>query len=315
MRGVPPAEVDAGEPLVRGLLAEQAPHLADLDLHDPRNGWDNRTWRLGHDLAVRLPRRAAGAQLLLHEQRWLPGIAARIELPVPAPTVLGAPTDAFPWAWSVVPWFDGEVAAREVPHPDEVRVLGRFLADLHAPAPDAAPHNPFRGVPLTHRLPLLEQWLGVEHARDDADLVARAADLVVASAHDLPTHEQRVQLHGDLHPRNILVRHGRLAAILDWGDLCGGDAATDLATVWWLFDLEHHGAFWQAYADRRPTHAPGRAPDSALWHRSRAWAALFGLMFLNFATADDPAVADAPAAELGRSMLRRVLDAQQPPVY
>jgi aminoglycoside phosphotransferase (APT) family kinase protein len=114
-----------------------------------------------------------------------------------------------------------------------------------------------------------------------------------------------VQLHGDLHPRNVLVRDGRLAAVLDWGDLCGGDPATDLATLWWLFEPTHHDAFWHEYADR--------APDPALWHRSRAWAALFGLMFLDFATADDPAVADVEAADLGRAMLRRVLDEQQPP--
>jgi aminoglycoside phosphotransferase (APT) family kinase protein len=311
MRGQPPAEVDADEPLVRRLLVEQAPALADLALHDPRNGWDNRTWRLGDELAVRLPRRAAGAQLLLHEQRWLPSIAARIDLPTPAPIVQGDPAAGFPWAWSVVPWFDGEVAAVEAPHPSEARALGHVLADLHTPAPDEAPHNPFRGVPLTARLPLLEQWLAGEHAAADAALVARAADLVVAAARDLPVHRQRVWLHGDLHPRNILVRHGRLAALLDWGDLCGGDPATDLATVWWLFDLEHHATFWQAYAGRQVLAVHN---DRALWHRSRAWAALFGLMFVNFATADDPTVADAPAAELGRAMLRRVLEPQQPPV-
>jgi aminoglycoside phosphotransferase (APT) family kinase protein len=314
MRGEPAAEVDVDERLVRALLTEQAPHLVHRDLHDPRNGWDNRTWRLGDDLAVRLPRRQAAAELLVNEQRWLPSIAARVHLPAPTPTVVGSPTQGFPWAWSVVPWFEGEVAALEAPRPDEARVLGRFLAELHAPATDEAPHNPFRGVPLTERLPLLEQWLDVEHPLDDAGLVARGADLVVAAAHDLPRNERRVWLHGDLHPRNILVRHGRLAAILDWGDLCGGDPATDLATVWWLFDLEHHAAFWQAYADGATDHASPCTGDPALWHRSRAWAALFGLMFLNFASADDPTVADAPAAELGRAMLRRVLDAQQPPV-
>jgi aminoglycoside phosphotransferase (APT) family kinase protein len=310
IRGEPPAEVDADEQLVRRLLVDQAPHLAHLDMHDPRNGWDNRTWRLGDDLAVRLPRRAAGAQLLLHEQRWLPGIASRIDLPAPAPTVLGRPAAGFPWAWSVVPWFDGEVAALETPHPAEARVLGRALAGLHTQAPDEAPHNPFRGVALAERLPSLEQWRAVEHAPADSALVARAADLVVAAARDLPAHEQRVWLHGDLHPRNILVRQGHLAAILDWGDLCGGDPATDLATVWWLFDLEHHAAFWPAYAERQ---VHGDRHDPALWHRSRAWAAVFGLMFLNFATADDPTVADAAAADLGRAMLRRVLATQQPP--
>lgn len=309
-RGEPPAEVDVDEPLVRRLLSEQAPNLVALELHDPRNGWDNRTWRLGDALAVRLPRRAAAAQLLMHEQHWLPAIAGRLDLPVPAPLVVGTPTPDYPWAWSVVPWYDGEVAARQPPVPEQARTLGRFLAALHVAAPHDAPRNPFRGIPLVDRLPQLDRWLAVEHTPADTDLVTAAAGLVIAAAHDQPRHRDAVWLHGDLHPRNILVRDGRFAAILDWGDLCAGDPATDLATVWWLFDREHHAAFWQAYAERQADADP---LGPALWHRSRAWAALFGLMFLNFATADDPTVADAEAADLGRAMLRRVLAAQQPP--
>jgi aminoglycoside phosphotransferase (APT) family kinase protein len=305
MRGGPAAEIDVDESLVRALLVAQAPDLAHLRLHAPRNGWDNRIWRLGDELAVRLPRRAAAAGLLRHEQRWLPRIASHLPLPVPGPLVAGEPTSDYPWAWSVVPWYDGDVAARAAVHPDEARTLGRFLAALHRPADPDVPHNPFRSIPLTGRLPMVEQWVAVEHDPADADLVARAAGLVRATARDQRPYDGRVLLHGDLHPRNILVREGRLAAVLDWGDLCGGDPATDLATLWWLVDLAHHETFWQSYA--------GSPPDPALWHRSRAWAALFGLMFLNFATADDPAVADAEAADLGRAMLRRVLDAQQPP--
>jgi aminoglycoside phosphotransferase (APT) family kinase protein len=309
MRGTPPAEVDVDEALVRGLLLAQAPDFATFPLHDPRNGWDNRTWRLGDALAVRLPRREAAAQLLLHEQRWLVGIAARLPLPAPAPVVVGRPTAHFPWAWSVVPWYPGDVAAHTPPEPDEARTLGRFLAALHVPAEAEAPENPYRGVPLAARLPWVKRWLATEHQPDDADLVARAAALVIATAGEQPPSPTRVWLHGDLHPRNILVRDGRLAAILDWGDLCGGDPATDLATVWWLFDIEHHDMFWAHYGDARD------GDQGAMWHRARAWAAIFGLMFLHFATADNPERADAEAADLARAMLSRVLGEQRPPVW
>jgi len=308
MRGTPPAERDVDEALVRDLLVAQAPDLATLPLHDPRDGWDNRTWRLGDDLAVRLPRREAAAQLLLHEQRWLGSIAGRLPLPVPAPIVLGRPTAHFPWAWSVVPWYSGEVAGRSPVEPAEAATLGRFLAALHTPAGDEAPENPYRGIPLAARIPWVEHWLATEHQPADADLVARSAALVIATVADQPPTRSRVWLHGDLHPRNILVRDGRLAAILDWGDVCAGDPATDLASVWWLFDVEHHAAFWSSYGARPDDHA------TAMWHRARAWAAVFGLMFLHFATADDPDRADDEAAVLGRAMLGRVLDEQRPPV-
>ena len=107
---VPRAEVEVDEALVRGLLRAGAPHLAGLPLARQADGWDNAVWRLGDDLAVRVTRRAAAAALQAHEQRWLPGLAARLPLPVPAPVVAGGPTAGFPWPWSIVPWLAGRTA-------------------------------------------------------------------------------------------------------------------------------------------------------------------------------------------------------------
>lgn len=69
--GIPAADVDIDVPLVRALLNEQHPDLASLPLFDVETGWDNVVYHLGADLAVRLPRRAAAAALIGHEQRWL----------------------------------------------------------------------------------------------------------------------------------------------------------------------------------------------------------------------------------------------------
>lgn len=80
----PPADVVINESLVRDLLRAQFPHLAGLTLEFADNGWDNVTYRLGSDLAVRLPRREAAHVLLLNEVRWLPFLAPRLPLPIPA---------------------------------------------------------------------------------------------------------------------------------------------------------------------------------------------------------------------------------------
>ena len=45
-------------------------------------------------------------------------------------------------------------------------------------------------------------------------------------------------MHGDLHPRNVIVRDSSLAGLIDWGDLNGDDAATDLASAWMLIGDE-----------------------------------------------------------------------------
>src|SRR5215213_9888754 len=141
----PPAEVDVTPALVRALLREQHPDLADLPLHAVSSGWDNVTLRLGDRLAVRVPRRALAAALVVNEQRWLPVLAPLLGVDVPVPVRTGRPSAGYPWHWSVVPWFAGRPA---VLLPPPARALALPLADvvarLHVRAPADAPVNPVR---------------------------------------------------------------------------------------------------------------------------------------------------------------------------
>jgi aminoglycoside phosphotransferase (APT) family kinase protein len=73
-----------------------------------------------------------------------------------------------------------------------------------------------------------------------------------------------VWLHGDLHPANVLTENGNLCGIVDFGDLCAGDPAVDLAACWILLpDEEGIHRFRRAY---QPT------ADAATWRRARGWA-------------------------------------------
>jgi aminoglycoside phosphotransferase (APT) family kinase protein len=298
----PNAEVEIDEALLRRLLHDRAPHLADLPLIRVTNGWDNVIWRLGDVLAVRITRRAISVSLHAHEQRWLPVLAPHLPVPVPAAVVAAGPSAHFPWPWSVVPWYDGNTAERTPLSRAEAPALGRFLAALHMPAPEDAPSNPLRGVPLEHRQPSITEW--TEHLPTTGDhALITAARAVFDRGLAAARSGERLWLHGDLHPRNVLVQDGRIAAVLDWGDMAAGDAATDLAEVWWLFDLDAHSDFWSAY---------GEIP-AATWHRGRAWAAVFGLSFLNFGLPNDPETADTRAQDLARAQLQRVVAPQLPP--
>jgi len=109
---MPAAEVHVSLDLVRRLLAAQQPDLAHLPLEVMANGWDNLICRLGRELAVRLPRRAMAAELIVHEQRWLPVLAPRLPLPIPVPVRVGRAAPGYPWPWSVVPFLPGQAAAR-----------------------------------------------------------------------------------------------------------------------------------------------------------------------------------------------------------
>jgi aminoglycoside phosphotransferase (APT) family kinase protein len=183
-----------------------------------------------------------------------------------------------------------------------LRPWAAFLAALHVPAPEDAPSNPFRGVPLEHRQPSIKEW--TEHLPTIGDrALITAARAVFDRGRAAARSGERLWLHGDLHPRNVLVQDGRIAAVLDWGDMAAGDAATDLAAVWWLFDLDAHSGFWSAY---------GEIP-AATWHRARAWAVVFGLSFLNFGLPSDPETADTRAQDLARAQLERVVARQLSP--
>ncbi len=268
----PAAEVDVDAALVRALLADQLPDLrpdlAELDIVAVASGWDNAIFRLGADLTVRLPRRAAAAQLIENEQQWLPYLAPKLPLPIPTPVATGRPGLGFPWCWSVGPWLPGDTAAAVPPDDLEAAAtaLAAFLRALHQPAPPDAPANPVRGVPLTDRAPRFHADVEKIAALIDAPRVlARWAELVATSPWPGPPQ----WLHGDLRSANLLVHHGRLSAVIDFGDITGGDPATDLSIAWMLFPPAARAVF------RAEVEA-----DAATWSRAQGWAIALGAAYV-----------------------------------
>ena len=266
---IPPAEVAIDARLVRRLLAGQHPDLASLALDEAESGFDNVIFRLGERLAVRLARRKVADPLLVLEQRWLPGLAARLPLPIPAPVRIGLPNAEYPFAWSVVPWLEGEAADLQPPAAEEAAMLARFLECLHVAAPPDAPRNRFRGVPLRSRAEAVEERL---RRLDSREALQPGIWRAWEEALEAEPATEETWVHGDLHSRNVLVRAGRITGVIDWGDLCVGDKATDLAAIWMLLpDVVARREAMRAYPDRSP----------ALWARARGWAIVFGAILLD----------------------------------
>src|SRR5687768_12668527 len=147
-------EMEITAELVRDLLRHQHPDLADRPVRLGARGWDNQLWRLGDDLAVRLPWATGSADALLrNEYAWLPGLAPRLPVPVPVPQRLGEPTDRFPRPWLVTTWVPGTPADRApvTRGADAAGALAAFLTALHRPAPADAPAGRDRGGPLSDR--------------------------------------------------------------------------------------------------------------------------------------------------------------------
>ena len=289
---MPAAEVEVSADLVRRLLAGQHPDLARLPVKFLANGWDNELYRIGDRLVARLPRRALGAEIIKNEQRWLPGLAPKLPLPIPYPERTGKPACGYPYSWSVVPYLPGVPSAEASFDPaGAAAAVGRFLGALHVPAPADAPANPFRGVPLAERASSLAANLAVLAGQDllDQDAVRRVWDeALAASSYDRPP----VWLHGDLHPGNILVDDGQVSGVIDFGDITAGDPASDLSVAWMLLPPGCHPGFWLAYQE-----AGGRA-DDARRARARGWALNLAIVFLAH-SADNPVLRDVGRRTLG----------------
>jgi aminoglycoside phosphotransferase (APT) family kinase protein len=275
--------------LVRALIQAQFPEFARPDISSIDTGWDNAIFRLGTEFAVRLPRRAVAADLIRYEQTWLPAVARRVPIPVPSPLRVGVPGCGYPWFWSIVPWIKGEPADVSPPGPDQAVRLAGFLRALHVKAPDEAPFNPWRSVPLRDRAASVEERFERLASRN----VLITSPIVSTWQSALRTREDIFPswIHGDLHPRNVLAQDGKITGIIDWGDICSGDRATDLASVWMLFS--------QRVARARVLLDYGASTDTVL--RAKGWAVLFAVMLLDTGIRDHPR-----HAAIGYSVLRHL---------
>ena len=271
----PAAEVDIDETLVESLLQSQLPDLARLDITLLASGWDNVLFRVGDAMIVRMPRREIAVPLVVNEQRWLPLLAGQLPLPIPVPLYAGVPSPQYPWPWSVLAYVAGEAAADTTYDEDRVAVaLGEFLAALHTPAPADAPLNSVRGVALKDRDAVSVERIAALANTVDADTVTT----IWRNAVEVPIWGgEPVWIHGDLHPANVVVNHGSVAAVIDFGDITSGDPATDLSAGRMFFGAEARGTFRNAYGN----------DDTDLWVRARGNALAHSLAVLT-SSGDSP---------------------------
>ncbi|MEU4741737.1 aminoglycoside phosphotransferase family protein [Actinosynnema sp. NPDC023658] len=257
------AGIDAG--LVRRLLEGQFPQWADLPVTPVEvDGWDNRTYRLGDDMTVRLPTAEGYAPAVAKEHRWLPVLAPSLPVPVPEPLALGVPGEGYPFHWSVRRWLDGRTAA-----PDRVDDLTGFalsIADfvlaLHrvdaTGGPEAGAHSFHRGASPGHYDEGTRRALAVLEGRVDTE---RAAAVWDAALRAPGWSGPPVWFHGDIASGNLLVDGGKLTAVIDFGTSGVGDPACDLVIAYTMFSGESREAFRDALG-----------LDAATWARARGWA-------------------------------------------
>ncbi|MBA2624755.1 MAG: aminoglycoside phosphotransferase family protein [Acidimicrobiia bacterium] len=262
-------EVHTDADLVRRLLESQHPQWAALPIERVASaGTDNAIYRVGDDLAVRLPRIQWAVDHVAKEQRWLPVLAPHLPLAVPLPVAAGAPEEAFPHPWGVVQWLPGELATLDRLD-DPVRAaldLAAFVRALRAIDPTDGPTHR-RGRPIRVADDMVRRGIAGLRGEVDADAITDAWNRVMTA----PDHDGApVWFHGDLSYLNLLARDGTLSAVIDWGTCGVGDAAIETSIAWSLFPPDARRAYREALDI-----------DDATWERGKGWVltGVFGIPY------------------------------------
>ena len=257
--------------IVRNLIDAQFPQWSGLEIRPVQpGGHDNRTFRLGGAMTVRLPCGPAYAAQVEKEAKWLPVLAKGLSLPIPSPIAMGAPTGEYPFPWSVNRYIEGETV-RDVKNPDAdglARDLSAFLKELQgigtAGAPAAGPHNFFRGASPAVYSGEVEAALQRHRDSLPAERLRDVWERAAAASWNRPP----VWVHGDVAPGNLLIRDGSLCGVIDFGIMGIGDPACDYAMAWSFFDRGGRSLFLQGL-------------DGGTVCRARGWALWKALITLD----------------------------------
>ena len=253
-------EVPIDVALVERLISEQFPRWAGLPIWEVRStGTVNAIHRIGERLCARLPRVEDWAQDLEKEWRWLPKLAPRLSLQIPEPVGRGHPMTSYPFPWAVYGWIDGKPYSDDLVDDEQqaARDLARFVAELRR-------EDPAPGTPRGGRPPLREFDAVTREAIDSSRRVidSDAATAAWERALGAPTWRGTpVWVHADLLRPNLLIREGRLRAVIDFGSVGVGDPAADVIAAWSVFGPEGRRTFRDALD-----------VDDGTWNRARGYA-------------------------------------------
>jgi aminoglycoside phosphotransferase (APT) family kinase protein len=279
-------ELDVPADLVRRLLELTFPQWAELPLvHLPSYGTDARLYRLGSELVVRLPKIHWATSQIEMEQRLLPRLAPHLPVAIPEVLAVGEPALGYPWRWAVYRWLDGEP-----PRTGTVQLardLAAFIAALQRIDTNDGRRGTHRGGPLQLRDASTRAALAQLGEEIDIAAVTSAWEAALAAP---AWSEESVWLHGDILEGNLLIRDGRLAAVIDWGGAGVGDPAFDYAIAWSLL------------APVRESFRAATGVDGDTWARARGLALSQALIALPYYLHSSP-----PIAERSRLIIREVL--------
>lgn len=234
--------------LVTELVAQQFPKWGHLQIKPVElSGIDNRTFRLGEKMLIRLPSAEDYALQVLKEQKWLEVLAPHLSFSIPKPLAMGQPSKHYPWNWSIYKWIEGEsINAFSI---DDLNLqivasqLAQFLNELHKidvkGGPSPGLHNFWRGDHVSVYDTEVRSAVKELQGFIDARTIISSWEKAISSK----WNKNPVWIHGDFASGNILIKDGCVAAVIDFGCMGIGDPACDLVIAWTLLNNESRRIF------------------------------------------------------------------------
>nr|WP_235817453.1 aminoglycoside phosphotransferase family protein [Gracilibacillus timonensis] len=231
--------------LAKQLVAEQFPEWSALQVRRvKKGGHDNRTFRLGETMSLRLPSHQAYAAAIEKEAKWLPYLAPRLDMAITTPIAKGEPSAIYPLPWSVNNWLEGEaLSVAPVDMPQFAVDLAQFLTQLQSldaeDGPSAGAHSFYRGGDFAVYRQETEE--AIQQLADVVD--TDRCQQILANALATKWTKTPVWVHGDIASGNLLVKNRQLVAVIDFGTSAVGDPACDLVMAWTFFDQKKQRDF------------------------------------------------------------------------
>jgi aminoglycoside phosphotransferase (APT) family kinase protein len=252
--------------LARKLIADQFPEYAHLNITNvEKQGHDNRTFRLGEDMLIRLSTEESYALKVPKEQELLPKLAPFLTVSIPSPIKMGVRSKDYPYPFSIYKWLKG-VSINLLRLDDHclerlASDLAKFLNELegidHVEGPAPGQHNWWRGDhPSVYDQGAREQITKLSNLID-----SNKAIQLWEKACKTRWNKQPVWIHGDFAIGNMLMEDGKLSAVIDFGGISLGDPACDLVIAWTFL-----------YGKARDIFIKNMNLDEDTWLRAKAWA-------------------------------------------
>ena len=198
--------------LAKKLISTQFSEYADLNVTEiEEQGHDNRTYRIGDDMLIRMPKAESYALKVPKEQELLPKLAQYLSIAIPAPIKMGSPSSDYPYPFSIFKWLEGRSANHLLLANKSLEnialELATFLKELQGitdiEGPEPGKHNWWRGDHVSvYDKGAKEQ---IANLVDIIDAV-RALDLW-ERASATRWQEKPVWIHGDFAVGNILIEN------------------------------------------------------------------------------------------------------------